>query len=178
MFHVSKFLEKMVFWFMFEIIKWIRQLQVRRQNVPNYWHQIGNFFWPEHVFLKGCFSFKIEDLVFAWFWPDCLCIPWKYRRQIFLKNLKTLEQRYSLNLSETGSQLIFSQSFIPMWLLLSIWRQYPIHLFRTVWNLLWNFYSDLDTKLSRHNQNVVELNHCTRVVLDKVLSICFSCKGI
>ena len=39
MFHVSKFLQKMFFQLMFEIIKWIRQLQVRRQSVPNYWRQ-------------------------------------------------------------------------------------------------------------------------------------------
>ena len=36
LFHVSKFLEKIVFQPMFEIIKGIRQLQVRRQTVPNY----------------------------------------------------------------------------------------------------------------------------------------------
>ena len=74
LFHVSKFVEMMVFQLMFRIIKWIRQLQVRRQTVPNYWCQTGQFFWPEHMFLKGCFSFKTEDLVFAWFWPDCLYI--------------------------------------------------------------------------------------------------------
>ena len=66
-------------------------------------------------------------------------MPWKYRGQVFLKNLKALEQRYRWNLSETGSQLIFSKSFIPMWLLLSSWRQYLIHLFWTVYNLLLNF---------------------------------------
>ena len=48
LFHVSKFLEKMVFQLIFKIIKW-------------------------------CFSFKTEDLVFAWFWPDYLDISWKYR---------------------------------------------------------------------------------------------------
>ena len=58
------------------------------------------FFWPEHVFLKGCFSFKTEDLVFAWFWPDCLYISWKYRGQVSLKNL------------------FFSKCFTPVWLLL------------------------------------------------------------
>ena len=61
------------------------------------------FFRPEYVILKGCFSFKTEDLVFAWFWPDCLYISWKYRGQVSLKNLKALEQRYWLNFSETGS---------------------------------------------------------------------------
>ena len=30
LFHVSKFLEEMVFQFMFEIIKWVRQLQLRQ----------------------------------------------------------------------------------------------------------------------------------------------------
>ena len=59
-----------------------------------------NFFWPEHVFLKGCFRFKTEDLVFAWFWPDCLYISWKYRGQVSLKNL------------------FFSKCFTPVWLLL------------------------------------------------------------
>ena len=24
-------------------------------------------FWPEYVFLKGCFSFETKDLIFAWF---------------------------------------------------------------------------------------------------------------
>ena len=125
-FHVSKFLEIMVFQVMFEIIKWTRELQVRRQTVPNYWCQI-KFFWPEHVFLIGGFSFKTEDLVFAWF---CyLYISWKCRGQVSLKNLKALEQRYRLNLSETGGQLIFSKSFIPIWLLLPNWRQYLIHLY-------------------------------------------------
>ena len=36
MFHVSEFLEKVVFQLMFEIIKWIRQFQ----TVPNYWCRI------------------------------------------------------------------------------------------------------------------------------------------
>ena len=103
-FHVSEFLDIMAFQLMFEIIKWIRQLQIRRQTFPNYWCQIGQIFWPEHGFLIVCFSFKTEDLVFAWFWPDCLYISWKYRGQVSLKNLKALEQRYWLNLSETGSQ--------------------------------------------------------------------------
>ena len=57
------------------------------------------FFWPEHVFLKGCFSFK-TDLVLTWFWPDCLYISWKYRGQVSLKNL------------------FFSKCFTPVWLLL------------------------------------------------------------
>ena len=135
-------------------------------------------FWPEHVFLKGCFSFKTEDLVFAWFWPDCLYISWKYRGQVSLKNLKALEQRYWLNLSDTGSQLIFLKCFSPIWLLLSSWRQYLIHLFWTVCNLLFNFlfrfgHGCVDTKLSRHNQNVVELKHYTGVVLDMVLNMFF-----
>ena len=44
LFHVSKFLVKMVFQLKFEIIKWIRQLQVRRQTVPYHWCQIWQFF--------------------------------------------------------------------------------------------------------------------------------------
>ena len=80
LFHVSKFLEKMVFQLTFEIIKWICQLQGRQQTVPNYWHQIGHIFWPEHMF----------DVVFAWFWPDFLYISWKYRGQVSLKNLVVL----------------------------------------------------------------------------------------
>ena len=119
LFHVSKFLEKMIFQLMSEIIKWIRQLQVCQQTAPNYWCRNDKCFWPEHVFLKGCFSFKTEDLVFAGFLPDCLYISWKYRAQASLKNLKALEQRYWLNLSETGNQLTFSKSFTLIWLLLS-----------------------------------------------------------
>ena len=53
----------MVFQLWFEIINWIRQLQVLRKTVPNYWRQVGQFFLPEHVFLKGCFSFKISYLL-------------------------------------------------------------------------------------------------------------------
>ena len=59
--------------------------------------------------------------------------------QVSFKNLKALEQRCCLNFSETGSQLIFSKSFTPMWLLLSSWRQYLIHLFWIVCNLLFSF---------------------------------------
>ena len=44
LFHVSKFLEKMSSQLMFEIIKWIRWLQVRRQTVPKYWRQTGQIF--------------------------------------------------------------------------------------------------------------------------------------
>ena len=97
------------------------------------------FFWAEHVFLKQCFSFKTEDLEFAWFWPDCLYISWKYKGQVSLKSWKALEQRYWLILSEAGSQLIFSKCFTPMWLLLSSRRQYLIHMFWTVCNLFFNF---------------------------------------
>ena len=53
----------MVFQLLFEIIKWIRQLQVLRKTLPNYWRQVGQFFLPEHVSLKGCFSFKISYLL-------------------------------------------------------------------------------------------------------------------
>ena len=42
--HVSKFLEKMIFQLMFGIIKRIRQLQVHRQIVRNYWCQMGQTF--------------------------------------------------------------------------------------------------------------------------------------
>ena len=42
--HVSKFLEKMIFQLMFGVIKRIRQLQVHRQIVRNYWCQMGQIF--------------------------------------------------------------------------------------------------------------------------------------
>ena len=45
------------------------------------------FFWPEYMFFKGCFSFETEDLVFAWFWPDCLYISWEYRGQVSRKHV-------------------------------------------------------------------------------------------
>ena len=67
-------------------------------------------FWPEHVLLDGCSSFKTEDLVLIWFLPDGLYKSYKYRGQFSLKNLKALEQMYWLNLSETGSQFICSNS--------------------------------------------------------------------
>ena len=43
-------------------------------------------FWPEHMLLDGCFSFKMEDLVFIWFCPDGLYKSYKYREQFSLKN--------------------------------------------------------------------------------------------
>ena len=67
----------------------------------------------------------------------------------FLKSLKAIEQRYWLNLAQTGSHLIFSNSFSPIWFLLSCWRQYLIHLFWTVCNLLLIFFRDLHAKLIR-----------------------------
>ena len=141
---------------MLEIIKWIWQIQFRLQTVSNYWCQIDQFFWPEYIFLKGCFSSKMEDIAFAWFWPYCLYILWQYKKLKRLKNLKALEQRYWLNLSETESQLIFSKSFIPMWHLLFSWKQYLIHLFEfAIW--FWISYSDLETKLSRYRQNMIDL---------------------
>ena len=55
---------------MFKIIKWIRQRQVRRQLFQTIGVGYDKFFRPEHVLLKGCFSFKTEVLVLAWFWPE------------------------------------------------------------------------------------------------------------
>ena len=128
------------------------------------------FFWPDHVFLKGCFSFRKEDLVFAWFWPDCLYISWKYRGQVSLKILKALEQRYWLNPSESVS-LQFGFYYLAGDSIQYIcFGQFAIYFSIS--------YSDLDTKQSTHNQNVVELKHYIGVVLDMVLNICFSCTGI
>ena len=42
--HVFEFLEKMIFQWMFEIVKRIRQLQVCLQTFPNYWWQIRQIF--------------------------------------------------------------------------------------------------------------------------------------
>ena len=52
LFHVFKFLEKMVFQLLFEIVKWIRQLQVLRKTVPSHWRQVGQFFYQNTCFLK------------------------------------------------------------------------------------------------------------------------------
>ena len=107
LFCVFKILEKMVFQLIFEFIRWIGQLQICRKTVQNYCCHIWQmFFWPKHFFLKLCFNFKIEDLVFAWFWPDYPYMLKKYRGQISLKNLNALEQSYWLNLSGTRSKLI------------------------------------------------------------------------
>ena len=63
-FHVSRFLEKMIFQLMFE------KLLCEFAN----FRSVGKLFQtirydksisPEHVFFKGCFCFKAEDLVFA-----------------------------------------------------------------------------------------------------------------
>ena len=118
LFHVSKFLEKIIFQFMFEIIKWICQLQVRRQTVPNYSCQIRQFFLPEHVFLRGCSSFKTEDLVFAWSWRDCLYISWKCWGQVSLKNLKASRTKVLIKSFRNGEQFtcqFLIQIWIPSW---------------------------------------------------------------
>ena len=81
-------------------------------------------FWPESVFLKGCFSFEVIYPVYAWSWPDCVYISCKYRGQVCLKKLKALEQSDWLDLWDTKSQSIFSNSLFLMWFLLSSWRQY------------------------------------------------------
>ena len=44
LFHVSKFLEKVVFQFMFEIVKRIGQFQPNPQTFPNYLCQVGQKF--------------------------------------------------------------------------------------------------------------------------------------
>ena len=62
-----------------------------------------NMFWPEHVLLDGCFSFKTKDVVFIWSCPDGIYKSYKYRAEFLLKNLKALEQMHSLKLWETGS---------------------------------------------------------------------------
>ena len=87
-----------------------------------------------------------------------------------IRQLQIGRQTVPNYLLQIGQSL--SKSFISMWLLLSSWRPYLIHLFWAV------CIPSLDTKLSRHNQNVVELKHYTRVVLDMVLNICFFCNGI
>ena len=130
---------------MFEIIKWVCQIQVLLSklltcskllvsNTTIFFFDWGTCF----LILKDVLISKHKSYI-------CLIltrlsnISWKYRGQVSLKNLKVLEQNYWLNLSKIGSQLSFSKSFIPVWLLLSSWRQYLIHLFWTVCSLLWNF---------------------------------------
>ena len=93
-------------------------------------------------------------------------------RQVYLKSLKTLQQRYRSNLSETGSK------FSAMWLLLSSWRQHLMHLLWIVCSLILNFLCRFGYQAEQDNQNRFELKHYTRVVLDMVLNICFfSVKG-
>ena len=59
LFHVSEFLEKIVFQLMFEIIKWISNCsKLLVSDTINFFEQ------------NTCFSFKTEVLVFAWFWPE------------------------------------------------------------------------------------------------------------
>ena len=84
------------------ILRLFKNIDIKHYNIMNskfrsvgkLFQTIGvrwdKFFWPEHVFLKWCFSFKTEDLVFAWFWPDRLYILWNYKGQVSLKNLKAL----------------------------------------------------------------------------------------
>ena len=47
-------------------------------------------FWPEHVFLDGCFSFKTQDLVYIWSCPDGLHKSYKYRGQFPLQKFKSI----------------------------------------------------------------------------------------
>ena len=65
-FHVSRFLEKMIFQLMFE--KLLCEFANFR-SVGKLFQTIGvrydKSILPEHVFLKECFCFKTEDLVFA-----------------------------------------------------------------------------------------------------------------
>ena len=67
LFHVSKFLEKMIIQLnMFEIILLseliIHQLQAQWQTVPNYWMVISDkFFGPKHIFINDT---HMERLVF------------------------------------------------------------------------------------------------------------------
>ena len=113
--------------------------------ISNMWENCSkllvlNVFWPEHLLLDRCFSFKTEDLVFIWSCPEGLYKSCKFGGQISLKNSKALEQMHWLNLSETGSQFICSNSFIPMWLLLFSWRQNLIHMFCIVWQFAFKFF--------------------------------------
>ena len=50
-------------------------------------------------------------------------------RRHLIKNLKTLAQMHCSTLFLVGSQFIFKNSFVPMWALLSRFKQYLMHLF-------------------------------------------------
>ena len=74
-------------------------------------------FWPKYAFLKVCFSFKTEDLVFARFWPDWLYISWKYRGKVSLKSRIFCKSSY-VKTSHTESSLpsdISSSISHPSW---------------------------------------------------------------
>ena len=88
LFHVSEFLEKIVFQFTFEIIKWVRQLQIRRQTVPNYWRRIWQFFLTR---TRALVSKQV--IAFAWFWPEDKS-PQKLqsvRTKVLIKSFRNLE---------------------------------------------------------------------------------------
>ena len=79
--------------------------------------------------------FERVDLTFALLYVYCvlrrmggiflLCIEETFG----LKNLKTLTQMHCSTLFLVGSQFIFKNSFVPMWALLSRFKQYLMHLF-------------------------------------------------
>ena len=102
LFHVSEFLEKIVFQFTFEIIKWVRQLQIRRQTVPNYWRRIWQFFLTR---TRALVSKQV--LAFAWFWP---------------------EDKSPQKLQSVRTKVLI-KSFIPVWLLLYIFFLQYIHFY-------------------------------------------------
>ena len=55
-----------------------------------------NVFWPEHVLLDRCFSFKTEDLIFISSCPDDLHKSYinTDRGQFSLKKLKAFKQMH------------------------------------------------------------------------------------
>ena len=100
------------------------------------------------AFLKGRFSLCVEKRV--------LCLQskgWKisdvYSRDKWLKNLNMPTQIHCE--THKSSQLIFLNSSIPLWALLSRLKQYLIHLFWDVWIFLKVVYLARATKQSRYN---------------------------
>ena len=113
LFHVFEFPKKLIFNLDLKLLSELVNFRSAGKLFETISVGYGKFLWPEHVFLKGYFSFKTEDLILLDFG----------QRKSFLKNLKSVRTKVLIN-SFTNREVVFK---------------------------VFHSYSDLNTKLSRHN---------------------------
>ena len=88
-------------------------------------------------------------------------------RRHLIKKFKDVGANALFNSFLVGSQFIFKNSFVPMWALLSRFKQYPMHLF-------WAICILFDCRLSmqrRHSQSVAGSRRYIVSVVKKVIEI-------